>query len=64
MACRDLFSRPCDALKTMLIADSSSRHMVPPLFRPYRQSWDELLDAASGRRSVAYHMAAAPASVL
>lgn len=61
---RDLFSKPCDALKTLLVADSSTRHMVPPLFRPYRRPWVELQDAALGKHSVAYHMVSAPTSVL
>lgn len=60
---RDLFTKPCDALNTLLVADST-RHMVPPIFRPYHRSWEELQAGASGKHSVAYHMVSAPASVL
>jgi len=64
LLCRDLFSKPCDALETLLTADSSTQHMIPPVFRPYNLTFDELQDAASGKHCVAYHMLSAPTFVL
>ena len=64
MACRNLFERRCEASGMLLVADTTTQHLLPPLVRPYHVAKDIMLDAAANGASAAYHMQTAPASVL
>ena len=64
MAYRNLFERRCKASGMLLMTDTTTQHLLPPLVRPYQGAKDVMLDAAANGAGAAYHMQTAPASVL
>ena len=63
---RDLFTRPCAATGCLLGADPALQLLLPPVVRPFRHVPHlRLLAAAQGSETLpAYHLRAAPASVI
>jgi hypothetical protein len=62
---QDLYTRPCAVTGCVLAMDATAPVPVPPLFRPFMLSRDQLVRAASRPECrAAYHMHAAPGVML
>ncbi len=62
---QDLYTRPCAVGGNVLAMDSGAPVPVPPLFRPFKLSRQQLLRAAmKPEYRVAYHMHAVPQALL
>jgi hypothetical protein len=62
---QDLYTQPCAVTGSVLAMDAASPVPLPPLFRPFMLSRQQLVRAASRRECrVAYHMQAAPGALL